>query len=159
MEVDFALCPHCGCPATDEKMVLGYTKKWYICTNHKRPRRVRIENLRSKSEFMMHAFKPLPRKPEPMPSGPPRERSITWEITRKARWDNYRKRQRILQGIRTNQEQNLSFGELLMSDRSGKAQPAILIENEALINKKLRHYEMHKKNTQMWSTYRLRYSS
>jgi hypothetical protein len=121
----FGVCPHCGTRTIDKRMVLSVSKEYYICTNHKVSKIVPIDKLRARSTSV--SVQPVkidfPEKPVR-----PREHSISWEITRKARWDRYCRRLRLIHGKPTNQPMNLTQAELLMSDKSGTAKLATRLD-------------------------------
>lgn len=139
----FGVCPHCGIRTIDNRMVLSFSKEYYICTNHKHSKFVPINKLRP-----LIASVPVKTTKPDMPLTPkmPRENSISWEITRRWRWELRRKKWRKLQGKLTNQKRNFSFAEEIMQDKGSKAMAAVLLEaNEVLKEKqdKARKDDLH----------------
>ncbi len=157
MDSQFAICPHCGCPATSDKMVLSFDKKRYFCTNHKHTMVVKVEDLRCINGQLPKSFK-QPLTFPAAPTGPPREHSVSWEVTRRARWEGYLKKPRYHAGKKVEQDMQLTDGELLMNDKSGNACVAVVLDRERQKEHRSRQFELQRKNKNTYSGYIKRYS-
>lgn len=155
----FGVCPHCGIRTIDNRMILSYSKEYYICTNHK----TRMGNPTSKIVpiNMLRPYYNIPKVEKlSIPNienryskfNWPRENSVSWEVTRRYRWKMYANRWRKIEGKLTNQKQNSTLAEFLMMDKcNGSAKLASVLEEPQTFKEKAKaaqerdiHYrEMH----------------